>query len=562
LQTLHSWENQSLWRNLRVDNGGDWILNSLVAGALDIVHDGSYMKKVSPKVCSMALWMRCRLTQQSLKCSWVELSNSADNYRGELLGAVCCSLILKAAASAPAAYPRQPLERYCDNMGVVKHGNRLYSTLRDKQAQADLIRLIRSLDEALPFKCRYVWVESHTDSKYKRRRAISEKEAMNQVVDVDAKAALVDGILTNQFILSRFPFETIRIYAGAKKLTGPLRPFITSHHSKKVARKVYGWDPDRGKKLVSEEDFDLVFWEIIPRALKEFPSSFKDWLSKHVTGCCGVNRFLSKWDPKVQNICPCCGRFNEDIMHITTCRNEGRTVIFNDMVTDMEYWMEDNYTPPALVYYIGQYLRARSTKLMSQIVSPRSRWFPFAQIHDRLGWRCFVEGRISTILVHEMHAHLSSTPSRIGAADWAKGLVNHLFRLTHRQWSYRNQVVHHTVEGRTVEEHQEVIREIEELLSVDPKTLMPKYRSLFEDQDFEELGRGSTANRLYWLYSARAAVAASAIERRRKRKRRNRLLQQRAQQQSTDAPSAPQAAAPAPEMPCELGFRYKKRRLK
>ena len=113
-----------------------------------------------------------------------------------------------------------------------------------------------------------------------------------------------------------------------------------------------------------------------------------------------------------------------------------------------------------------------------------------------------------------------------------------------------------------MEEHQEIIREIEELLSVDPKTLMPKYRSLFEDQDFEELGRGSTANRLYWLYSARAAVAASAIERRRKRKRRNRLLQQRAQQQSTDAPSAPQAAAPAPEMPCELGFRYKKRRLK
>jgi hypothetical protein len=96
--------------------------------------------------------------------------------------------------------------------------------------------------------------------------------------------------------------------------------------------------------------------------------------------------------------------------------------------------------------------------------------------------------------------------------------------LTHRQWSYRNQVVHHTVEGRTVEEHREIIREIEELLSVDPKTLLPKYRSLFEDQDFEELGRGSTANRLYWLYSARAAVAASAIERRRKRKRRERLL--------------------------------------
>jgi hypothetical protein len=125
LQTLHSWENQLLWRNLRVDNGGDWILKSLVAGSLEIVHDGSFMKKVSPKVCSMALWMQCWLTQQSLKCTWVELSNSADNYRGELLGAVCCSLILKAAASAPAPYPKAPLSWHCDNMGVIKHGNRL-----------------------------------------------------------------------------------------------------------------------------------------------------------------------------------------------------------------------------------------------------------------------------------------------------------------------------------------------------------------------------------------------------------------------------------------------------
>jgi hypothetical protein len=107
-------------------------------------------------------------------------------------------------------------------MGVIKHGNRLFGVLRDKQAQADLIRLIRSIDESLPFQCQYVWVESHTDSKYKRRRVVTEMEKENQEVDLDAKAALVDGILERQFISSRFPFETIRIYAGIKKLTGPL----------------------------------------------------------------------------------------------------------------------------------------------------------------------------------------------------------------------------------------------------------------------------------------------------------------------------------------------------
>lgn len=151
LEILHSWENQSLWEHLRVDGDGNWITSALVAGSLDIVHNGSYMKKVTPLVCSTALLMKCRITQAELVCTWAEMSTSADNYRGELLGALCCSLILKAAASVPATYPPTPVQRHCDNMGVIKHGNRMYSALKDGQAQADLIRLFHSLDSNLPF---------------------------------------------------------------------------------------------------------------------------------------------------------------------------------------------------------------------------------------------------------------------------------------------------------------------------------------------------------------------------------------------------------------------------
>jgi hypothetical protein len=101
------------------------------------------MKKFTAKVCSMALLMRCRVTSQELTCTWMELSASADNYRGELLGALCCSLLLKAATSIPAVYPKHPLPRHCDNMGVIKHGNTIYGTLKDGQAQSDVIRLFQ-----------------------------------------------------------------------------------------------------------------------------------------------------------------------------------------------------------------------------------------------------------------------------------------------------------------------------------------------------------------------------------------------------------------------------------
>jgi hypothetical protein len=105
LQVLASWENQSLWKHLKCDGDGSWVLDAIIAGSLDIVHDGSYMKKVAPKVCSisMALIMRCRNTDQELTCTWVELSASADNYRGELLGGLCCSLLLIKQPPCPPA---------------------------------------------------------------------------------------------------------------------------------------------------------------------------------------------------------------------------------------------------------------------------------------------------------------------------------------------------------------------------------------------------------------------------------------------------------------------------
>jgi hypothetical protein len=98
---------------------------------------------------------------------------------------------------------------------------------------------------------------------------------MNIHADAMCKSALVEGIMENSYISSDFPFEMIRVRAGTKKLTGPLRPFITSHHSRRVAKEVFGFGI-RGKRLVNEDDFDLIFWEIIPPALKEFPSTFKD----------------------------------------------------------------------------------------------------------------------------------------------------------------------------------------------------------------------------------------------------------------------------------------------
>jgi hypothetical protein len=44
LAILASWENQTLWKHLKIDGGaGDWIFSRLMRGSLVIGHDSSYM---------------------------------------------------------------------------------------------------------------------------------------------------------------------------------------------------------------------------------------------------------------------------------------------------------------------------------------------------------------------------------------------------------------------------------------------------------------------------------------------------------------------------------------
>jgi hypothetical protein len=65
LETLASWENQSLWKHLRINGGaGDWIVSGLMRGLLVIGHGGSYMPHLANNVCACAMVIYCSHTNQ------------------------------------------------------------------------------------------------------------------------------------------------------------------------------------------------------------------------------------------------------------------------------------------------------------------------------------------------------------------------------------------------------------------------------------------------------------------------------------------------------------------
>ena len=92
-----SFANQTLWISLDYDLDVSWILDGMLAQSLVIIHDGSYMRELSPYISSAATMIYCTIAKAQCKCTWPEQSASAGPYQGEILGGVMTQLILNAA---------------------------------------------------------------------------------------------------------------------------------------------------------------------------------------------------------------------------------------------------------------------------------------------------------------------------------------------------------------------------------------------------------------------------------------------------------------------------------
>ena len=315
-EVLRSFENQSLWRYFHCDGDGRWIHRGLLMGSLVIVHDGSYMPEVEKGICSAGYMVYCKVTKQRAKGTVVEASSGADNYRGEVLGGLMVQLLLR-AASQQRHSPYAPVAIKCDNMGVVKHGNAPSCALKEKQAQADVLRVLKLLIDDNPLTVEYEWVASHQD-RHKRWAQLTLEEKINVIVDVLAKCALIAGIVERDFISSCFPFEHVRVKLGNRKVTGSPRKAIEDYWGERTARDFY-----HRKHIVNKHEFHLVWWEGCAQVMHAHPKMFRVYVTKNTSHFCGTNRQLSRIDPSVENVCPSCGCNDEPASHITRCQDEG-----------------------------------------------------------------------------------------------------------------------------------------------------------------------------------------------------------------------------------------------
>ena len=117
-----------------------------------------------------------------------------------------------------------------------------------------------------------------------------------------------------------------------------------------------------------------------------------------------------------------------------------------------------------------------------------------AKISNQLGWDSFVEGSVITQWLQLVMPFLACTSPHLLVKSWGRQFISRLHNLLHKQWVYRNLVIHYKrKDSLTLIDHHEILNRVEGYLLINPVTLLPWHQFLF-DTDFETLESGPTSH--------------------------------------------------------------------
>ena len=158
-----------------------------------------------------------------------------------------------------------------------------------------------------------------------------------------------------------------------------------------------------------------------------------------------------------------------------------------------------------------------------------------AKSQDVIGWKNFMEGRISRQFYDIQSKYLTLGNHRMDAGQWTRQLISKFLHITHSKWIFRNFTLHDKQKGwlRRKKLH-EVMEKIDQLGHTNVDKIPEGSRFLLE-MDYDNLMKSNIHNKTYWVAAMEAATKAgqrttnrgvrsrTQLKRRQKRSTRERL---------------------------------------
>ncbi len=265
-------------------------------------------------------------------------------------------------------------------------------------------------------------------------------------------------------------------------------------------------------KILYNQEFDYVDWEMVYKKLRKVPRLFQLWASKQVMGIAGT----MEWDKTTLRKCPSCLSARDTCEHVLFCCHKRRVETLIHTLNLMEEWLEEAETEPDLLDCIAEFAQGRGGRTMTDICAGLDpRFEQMAVEQDTIGWRRFMEGMISRHMreiQYDVHHRVGTLTN---PETWVQGLILKLLEATHGQWIHRNIPIHDEVSGSQNNVRKEAIqREIEAQMEVGEERLLEEDNWMLE-VNLGNLEASSGEREEYWLLAINATRAAATLSGRR-----------------------------------------------
>ena len=500
-----------MWRNMHVDLDAsvEWFLAALSQQSLVWVTDGSHNPLCAPNISGAGWIVKDCMTNRKWSFSFYEVSDRANSYRAELLGLYAIHTFILALTKYLTIPESATVNVRCDNKGALRTSSRKYKRIRPSSKCADILRCFRTLHSKIrDIHIHYAHVSAHMDDLLSWDELTLEQQ-LNVQCDTLAKQAVSRASKSHQQgetlpITNLLPLEQCAIFICDKKLPSDITPTLRFECSKIKAREFLctkrGW---------STSQFDQVDWVALDDALSTKTTGFKIWLAKQHSNFCASRVQMHRCKQSDDDKCPSCLTAVETADHLCRCPNEERTQLLSDSTRDLASWLnQNNNTHHELCYWIPHYIQCRGQVRFSDLGPMSPTMYEIALSQDTIGWRNFMEGRISTKIADLQRNHLFTSGSRLSVRSWSSKLISHILHITHTQWIFRNFMLHDKSMGYLrLKECSEAAIQIDTLMHSRP-TSIPADSQFLLEFDTERLLAADTDTQHYWLAAMNAALAA------------------------------------------------------
>ena len=500
-----------MWSDIHCDcdSSVEWFLVALSHGSLVWVTDGSHNPTLSPDLCGAGWIVKDTTTNKRWACSFCEVSPRANSYRAELLGLLSIHTFILALSKYFELLNKSTVNLRCDNKGALRTSSRTLVRIRPSSKCADILRCFRTVHNQLTdIHIHYAHVAAHMDDVLQWDDLTLEQQ-LNVQCDLLAKRAVTTAAHHFQEghtfpITETLPLEQCAIYVNNHKLSSdisdPLRFECSKIQAKSFLCTRRGW---------TALQFDQVDWKSLDTALSSKTMGFRIWLAKQHSNFCASRVQMFRCKQSEDDKCPSCLLASENADHLCRCPNEERTQLLRDSTAELEKWMEsNNNTHHELCYWIPKYIMCRGQVNFVDLGPMSPMIYAIAASQDAIGWRNFMEGRISTKITALQSKHLILTGSRLPVKSWSSRFISMLLHITHSQWIFRNFMLHDSAMGYLrLKEHTEAAIQIDSLMQHRPSSVPSECQFLLEF-DVERLLAADIDTQHYWLAAMKAAIAA------------------------------------------------------